>query len=261
MHHAHYQCKIWYTTDDGNNGIRVLYLDKDHLHMVGGPATEQEVVASNPTNSSVANPSGNQFSILDTLTDEMMVGISDALDQLSVLSSEFPVLFTWATAVPSIANFPGLIVSAWQNPDNPLDVDGDSVVAPIDALHLINRLNDTTNKMGKLPDNLPLGKITFFDVDGDGFAAPIDALPHQKISPTIFPKRLAQVQAIHRPADWQLQRNFSRNARYVTRRWTRCSTPTASSSRTCWMMRDRQNQLSDQSHHAASGFDESGSCD
>jgi hypothetical protein len=66
----------------------------------------------------------------------------------------------------------------WQNSDDPLDVNGDGQVAPIDALLIINELNvpayrDPTS--GLLPTP-PAIIPAYFDVDGDGFVAPSDAI-------------------------------------------------------------------------------------
>jgi hypothetical protein len=61
----------------------------------------------------------------------------------------------------------------FQNPDNPLDVDGQNGVNPRDALLVINSLN----KRGSRELN-PANEVSgiFYDVSGDGRIAPIDAL-------------------------------------------------------------------------------------
>jgi hypothetical protein len=60
----------------------------------------------------------------------------------------------------------------WQNPANPLDVNNNTSTDPLDALIVINELNQ--NGSHKLPDvtNPP----PFFDVNGDDFVTPLDAL-------------------------------------------------------------------------------------
>jgi hypothetical protein len=58
-----------------------------------------------------------------------------------------------------------------QNPFNALDSNGDGEVSPIDALLIINYLNEFGS--GKLSANASLFAI---DTDGDQFAAPIDVL-------------------------------------------------------------------------------------
>jgi hypothetical protein len=64
---------------------------------------------------------------------------------------------------------------SWQNVANPLDVDGDGYIIPLDALLLINDLN--FNEARELP---PLGPnevpYRFYDVNGDNWIAPIDVL-------------------------------------------------------------------------------------
>jgi uncharacterized repeat protein (TIGR01451 family) len=58
----------------------------------------------------------------------------------------------------------------WQNPANPLDVNGDQAVTPWDVLLIVNRLED-----GSLPLHLA-GSPPFHDVNGDGNCTALDAL-------------------------------------------------------------------------------------
>ena len=62
----------------------------------------------------------------------------------------------------------------WQNSRNPLDVNNDGVVAPIDALIVINYLNIIQGS-GQLPAP-PAAPPPFYDTSGDNVAAPQDAL-------------------------------------------------------------------------------------
>ncbi len=69
--------------------------------------------------------------------------------------------------------------STWQNPIMPLSVDGDLVIAPIDALLIINELNVSTVRAtdGRLPDVPPEAYTPpWFDTNGDFFASPLDVL-------------------------------------------------------------------------------------
>ncbi len=64
--------------------------------------------------------------------------------------------------------------SKWQNPRSALDVNADTFISPIDALLIINKLNDPTFER-----NLPLGNFVappFLDVNGDEIVSPLDAL-------------------------------------------------------------------------------------
>ena len=66
-----------------------------------------------------------------------------------------------------------MLVGDWHNRVNPVDVNNDLVVSPLDALVVINRLN--------LPEQRVLsGHRTslapFVDTDGDGRLSPLDAL-------------------------------------------------------------------------------------
>ncbi len=71
----------------------------------------------------------------------------------------------------------------WQNWDDPLDVNRDGVVVPLDALLIINEINNrqiSDPETGLLPNppvppNTP-DEVGYFDTDGDGFVSPLDAL-------------------------------------------------------------------------------------
>lgn len=68
----------------------------------------------------------------------------------------------------------------WANPVDPLDVNGNGSIEPLDALNVINELNDRqiSDANGKLPDAATLAEFPgfFFDVSPDGSASPLDAL-------------------------------------------------------------------------------------
>ncbi|MFO1065984.1 MAG: dockerin type I domain-containing protein, partial [Pirellulales bacterium] len=63
-------------------------------------------------------------------------------------------------------------VSDWQNPRNRFDVSNDGFVTPMDALILINELNQR-GPHSLLPSDVP---PPYFDVSGDGYISPLDAL-------------------------------------------------------------------------------------
>ena len=68
--------------------------------------------------------------------------------------------------------------AAWQNAIEPLDVTGDQLVIPLDALTIINELNTPqhTDAVGRLQDP-PAGSLpAYLDVNGDGYCTSIDAL-------------------------------------------------------------------------------------
>jgi hypothetical protein len=63
--------------------------------------------------------------------------------------------------------------SPWQYFAEPLDVNRDGSIAPIDALIVINDLNETG---ARILEGLPRADSHFLDVNGDKSVAPIDAL-------------------------------------------------------------------------------------
>lgn len=63
----------------------------------------------------------------------------------------------------------------WRNPADPLDVDANGLIAPLDVLRIINVLNSTG------PSELPIPTAAdapppYLDPNGDGVVAPLDAL-------------------------------------------------------------------------------------
>jgi Dockerin type I domain len=75
-------------------------------------------------------------------------------------------------ALPVLGNFDpplGSLVNSLTNPDNPLDVNADNRVNPLDALLVINRLGDN-------PIRTTSSQTMYYDVDGNGTIAPLDAL-------------------------------------------------------------------------------------
>lgn len=67
----------------------------------------------------------------------------------------------------------------WRNMANHLDAQNDGVVAPIDALVIINEIADrdfSDRFSGRLPGTRSESRRFFYDTNGDGFATPIDVL-------------------------------------------------------------------------------------
>ncbi len=69
-------------------------------------------------------------------------------------------------------------IASAHNPDNPLDVDADGFVVPLDALLIINELNTPTftdPTTGRII-GVPQGQTRYPDVNDDGYVTPVDAL-------------------------------------------------------------------------------------
>lgn len=68
-------------------------------------------------------------------------------------------------------------ISPWQNPDEPLDVNDDENITPLDALIVINHLNRTGGGALPIPSSDPSQPPPpFLDVRGTGAVSPLDAL-------------------------------------------------------------------------------------
>lgn len=70
---------------------------------------------------------------------------------------------------------PALIDQAWQNPDEPFDVNGDGKITAFDALLIINALQRRDVDSAELPTVRPEDE-PFYDVNGDGKLTALDAL-------------------------------------------------------------------------------------
>lgn len=66
----------------------------------------------------------------------------------------------------------------WQNQTNPLDVNNDGQVVPLDALLVVNEINQRGSRELPAPPltTPPFSPPPFIDVTGDGFLSPLDAL-------------------------------------------------------------------------------------
>ncbi len=63
--------------------------------------------------------------------------------------------------------------TTWHNTDDPLDVDANSIVVPLDALHIFNELNAVGSY--ELP-SAGASVDYYYDTNNDGFITPLDAL-------------------------------------------------------------------------------------
>jgi hypothetical protein len=119
----------------------------------------------------INNPSTNFGFIfqnyLDASTDDMDVSSSNNSNAL------LRPKLTIGIATPSGSPITSPLKTSplMTNPDNPFDVNGDSMVTPRDALMVINRLNGSGEAEGN--DG---GAVAYWDVSGDGVVAPFDIL-------------------------------------------------------------------------------------
>lgn len=70
----------------------------------------------------------------------------------------------------------GEILFPWQNPANSLDVNNNGTVEPLDALLLINSINDDGSRMLPVPPVAPDLPPPYLDPSGDNHLSAIDAL-------------------------------------------------------------------------------------
>lgn len=114
--------------------------------------------------------------LAQALTPGTVINVTpDAADQIlahptTIYGSSDPVSASYVGAKMIIPIHP------WQNPANRLDVDGSGVVVPLDALLVINALNQGLGgplPQSPVPPNIP---APYLDVNGDGNLTPIDAL-------------------------------------------------------------------------------------
>lgn len=95
------------------------------------------------------------------------------------LASDRVVIATARSSVAGTSEFSpsdNAPASTWHNPTNPLDVNGNGSVSPLDALLIINVLN--TSGAGSVSRLTPPsdGSKLYVDTNNDGFVSPLDAL-------------------------------------------------------------------------------------
>jgi hypothetical protein len=67
-------------------------------------------------------------------------------------------------------------VATWTNPDDPLDVNDDTVISAIDALLILNEINSPAGPRQLDPPTSSSAPPPYVDTSGDGFVSAIDAL-------------------------------------------------------------------------------------
>ncbi|MBC8350921.1 MAG: hypothetical protein H8E66_02980 [Planctomycetes bacterium] len=125
---------------------------------------------------------GGLVDSVDDLTWSVIYDNDDAElvdgDNVQIRLTLGQTITTWpdaATLTLSYTLTSGTRATPWQNPGEPTDVNQDGSVSPIDALVVINRINDT-GPMALAAPASPLDISHFLDVNGDTFLSPIDAL-------------------------------------------------------------------------------------
>src|SRR5207249_1867904 len=68
------------------------------------------------------------------------------------------------------------VPTPWQNSLLPLDVDASELVAPLDAILIINQLNFSGSGPLTVPRPAADANKPFYDTSGDNFLAPLDAI-------------------------------------------------------------------------------------
>jgi Dockerin type I domain len=112
----------------------------------------------------------------DLLAGDMMSPITNVVQ--SVVETEDAYVFveppTTSAAGPQGEGV-SLEIASWRNPIRTFDVDGDGFISPIDALLIINLLNDKGSHI--LPATVSIDEPQHFvDPSGDGSVSPLDVL-------------------------------------------------------------------------------------
>ncbi|MFN6162793.1 MAG: Calx-beta domain-containing protein [Planctomycetota bacterium] len=149
---------------------------------------DDEAYASrtNPTTVNVLNNDHDPDDTIDHATIELLSTIDASMGQLEIVSNQ-SIRFTPGTAFDSwiriqyrvidanhAASAPASVLMGVynQNPVNPLDVDRDTFVSPLDVLLTINSLNaEGAHRIA--PGN---NQAPFYDVNADGSLDPLDTL-------------------------------------------------------------------------------------
>jgi VCBS repeat-containing protein len=140
--------------------INVLANDSD-LDGTLNPASVQIVVAPSPSGTATVLANGSIRFVPAT-------NFSGSVTLSYIVSDD-------VGTVSNVANVDVRVQrSKWQNPRSALDVNADTFISPIDALLIINRLNDPTFERDLTKSNFV--PPPFLDVNGDETVSAIDAL-------------------------------------------------------------------------------------
>ena len=152
---------------EGGDGVH-LVLQRNDV----GNASEPLIVAISPDRpGQLAVAASVDFGANET---EVHVPIAAIADAAMEGVHEVNVSFT-ASGYRGISILAEILESnGWQNPVRANDVNGDGNVEPLDALLIINYINNNGN--GTAPPAAPEMPPPFYDVDGDGLVAARDAL-------------------------------------------------------------------------------------
>lgn len=147
----------------------------------GAPATELAVLVNDSS-----APDIGETLVIDSVGATSQGGVAlVSADQKRILytpQAGFTGVETFAYAISdghggmASAAVTVTVSSAWQNPRNPLDVNDDNFVTPIDALLIINDLQIRGPRLLPVPATQIDGQWMYLDVNGDAFTSPIDAL-------------------------------------------------------------------------------------
>ncbi len=178
------------TTNDPNLGFQVTFgpnyqrvregdiLTRGVLNEIGAVATSD-------------NPTGTAEQLLFTVTltanalgTASFVGdpadikpFHDSLTYEPVTTVSYDKIRYGLTSVTIVAATTGGAGGEFTNANNPLDVNADGFVSPIDALAIINSLNSGGSRaLGGGSGEGEAGSHMYVDTNGDGFLSPIDVL-------------------------------------------------------------------------------------
>lgn len=144
---------------------------------IEGIATEPTVVSDAQGNYSISPIANGDY--------ELRMELADGLDNSLPTSGVYDLDLTGGTEITG-RNF-GVVDSdpaTWHNSLNPIDVDADGAIVPLDVLLIINEINEPihsdaiTGRLVDPPATLPNAesRAYFFDVNDDGFVTASDAI-------------------------------------------------------------------------------------
>ena len=125
------------------------------------PATVQIVIAPAPSGTATVLPNGT-------------IQFVPATDFFGLVTLTYVVSDNSGTGSNTADVDIRVLRSKWQNPRNSLDVNADTFISPIDALLIINRLNNPSFNRNLTISNPPVPP--YLDTSGDEVLSPLDAL-------------------------------------------------------------------------------------
>jgi hypothetical protein len=149
------------TAGSGESQLLRVTAASDNTDLIGNPSVDYTSTSSNGTIAFTPSNGVTGVSVITvTVEDGGLDNDLNTTDDNGTYSQDF--------------DFVVLPENPWHNPAKSTDVNNDGITTPLDALNIINYLNE--NGSVQLPMDRPSAEPPFYDVSKDGWVSPVDTI-------------------------------------------------------------------------------------